>query len=206
MAKRKIELESKFPVDVPSFLGHGARNISFNSTGESEFVSLLLDGNRTVYPLVKDSTTTADSIRDPMWLDLPPVSSVGLGTHALPHVSSGLKNEVAVIVFSFSCQQLMPKILRCDLEGVRSVLTMLEADPASPHSLDLIQKILDERCDGGRNILHTSDLAWAPPWSRCSALATLASRRMVSLAVVSSGHSSGVTARARAGMEAKARR
>ena len=150
----KIELESKFPVDVPSFLGLGARNISFNSTGESEFVSLLLDGNRTVYPVVKDCTSSADSIRDPMWLDLPPVSSVGLGTHALPHVSSGLKNEVAVIVFSFSCQQLMPKILRCDLEGLRSVLTVLEADPASPHSLDLIQKILDERCDGGRNILH----------------------------------------------------
>ena len=150
----KIELESKFPVDVPSFLGLGARNISFNSTGESEFVSLLLDGNRTVYPVVKDCTSSADSIRDPMWLDLPPVSSVGLGTHALPHVSSGLKNEVAVIVLSFSCQQLMPKILRCDLEAVRSVLSMLEADPASPHSMDVIQKILDERCDGGRNILH----------------------------------------------------
>ena len=150
----KIELESKFPVDIPSFLGLGAKNISFNSTGESEFVSLLLDGNRTVYPIVKDCTSTADSIRDPIWLDLPPVSAVGLGTHALPHVSSGLKNEVAVIVLSFSNQQLMPKILKCDLEGIRGVLAMLEADPASPHSMDVIQKILDERCDGGRNILH----------------------------------------------------
>ena len=150
----KIDVESKFPVDIPSFQGHGLKNISFNSTGESEFVSLLLDGNRTVYPLVKDCTSTAESIKDPMWLDLPPVSAVGLGTHALPHVSSGLKNEVAVIVLSFNNQQLMPKILRCDLEGIRSVLAMLEADPASPHSLDVIQRILDERCDGGRNILH----------------------------------------------------
>ena len=150
----KIDLESKFPVDIPSFQGLGLKNISFNSTGESEFVSLLLDGNRTVYPLVKDCTSTAESIKDPMWLDLPPVSAVGLGTHALPHVSSGLKNEVAVIVLSFNNQQLMPKILRCDLEGIRSVLAMLEADPASPHSLDVIQRILDERCDGGRNILH----------------------------------------------------
>jgi len=150
----KIELESKFPVDVPNFLGLGAKNISFNSTGESEFVSLLLDGNRTVYPLVKDCTSSADSIRDPMWLDLPPLSAVGLGTHALPHVSSGLKNEVAVIVLSFNHQHLMPKILKCDLEGVRSVLAMLEAYPASPQSLEIMQKILDERCDGGRNILH----------------------------------------------------
>ena len=151
----KIEQESRFPVnDIPSFQGLSPKNISFNSTGESEFVSLLLDGNRTVYPLVKDCTSTADTIKDPIWLDLPPVSAVGLGTHALPHVSSGLKNEVAVIVFSFSYQQLMPKILRCEVEGVRSVLAMLESDPASPASLDMIQKILDERCDGGRNILH----------------------------------------------------
>lgn len=150
----KVELESKFPVDVPSFLGLGSKNISFNSTGESEFVSLLLDGNRTVYPLVKDCTSSADSIRDPMWLDLPPVSAVGLGTHALPHVSSGLKNEVAVIVLSFSHQHLMPKILKCDLEGIRGVVGMLEADPASPQSVEIIQRVLDERCDGGRNILH----------------------------------------------------
>ena len=66
--------------------GLEASSISFQSTGESEFVSLLLDGNRTVYPLVKDCTSSADSIRDPVWLDLPPVAAVGLGTHALPHV------------------------------------------------------------------------------------------------------------------------
>lgn len=150
----KIELESKFPIDVPSFLGLGAKNVSFTSTGESEFVSLLLDGNRTVYPLVKDCTSSADRIRDPIWLDLPPLSAVGLGTHALPHVRSGLKNEVAVIVLAFKPQQLMPKILKCDFEGVRSVLAMLESDPASTQSLEIVQKILEERCDGGRNILH----------------------------------------------------
>ena len=97
----KVEVESKFPVDIPSFQGLGAKNISFNSTGESEFVSLLLDGNRTVYPLVKDCTSTADTIKDPIWLDLPPVSAIGLGTHALPHVSSGLKNEVRVVIDFF---------------------------------------------------------------------------------------------------------
>jgi len=47
------------------------------STGETEFVSLLLDGNRTVYPLVKDSTPSADSIKDPLLLQLPPIGAVG---------------------------------------------------------------------------------------------------------------------------------
>jgi hypothetical protein len=59
----RLELESRFPVDVAAFLGLGQHNVAFRSTGESEFVSLLLDGNRTVYPIVKDSTASADSIR-----------------------------------------------------------------------------------------------------------------------------------------------
>ena len=59
----KSEVDSKFPTDTASFLGLSPSNIRFQSTGESEFVSLLLDGNKTVYPLVKDSTPSADSIK-----------------------------------------------------------------------------------------------------------------------------------------------
>ena len=59
----KSEVDSKFPTDTASFLGLSPANIRFQSTGESEFVSLLLDGNKTVYPLVKDSTPTADSVK-----------------------------------------------------------------------------------------------------------------------------------------------
>ena len=108
----KTEIDSKFPTDTNAFLGlDPINNIRFHSTGESEFVSLLMDGNRTIYPLVKDSTPSADSIKDPHWLDLPPIGALGLGTHALPHVGSGKKNEVAVVVFSFMPQTLTPKIL-----------------------------------------------------------------------------------------------
>ena len=146
----KIELESKFPVDVPSFMGLGANNISFRSTGESEFVSLLLDGNRTVYPIVKDSTSSADSIRDPIWLDLPPLSAVGLGTHALPHVQPGLKNEVAVMVISFAPQELMSRILKRSLPEIIETIEYLE----ETNDLECLQSILEERCDGGRNVLH----------------------------------------------------
>ncbi len=38
---------------------------------------MLMDGNRSIYPMVKDSTPSADSIRDPHWLDLLPIEALG---------------------------------------------------------------------------------------------------------------------------------
>jgi E3 ubiquitin-protein ligase EDD1 len=61
---------------------------------------------------------------------------------------------VAVLVLSFAPQVLMPRILQCDLEGVQRVLAGLEADPATEFTIEAVQKILDERADGGRNIVH----------------------------------------------------
>ena len=152
----KQELDSKFPTDTQAFLGLDAtNNIKFLNTGESEFVSILLDGNRTVYPLVKDSTPQSESLKDPQWLDLPPLSALGLGTHALPHVGSGKKNEVAVIVFSFTPQTMMPKILQCDADEIRKIVANLEDDPTAISTVENVQSILEERCDGGRNIIHT---------------------------------------------------
>ena len=40
-----------------------------------------------------------------------PISALGLGTHALPHVGSGKKNEVAVMVISFVPQIMLPKVI-----------------------------------------------------------------------------------------------
>ena len=153
----KVEVDSKFPTDVSAFLGlNPGSNISFHSTGESEFVSMLMDGNQTIYPLVKDQTPSADSIKDPMLLDLPPIQALGLGTHALPHIGNGKKNEVAVIVLSFVAQLIMPKILQCDFEAVKRFVASLEADPNTVTTQELIQAIMDERCDGGRNIFHAA--------------------------------------------------
>jgi len=92
----------------------------------SESVLILRDGNSTIYPLAKDCV---DSIRDPHWLDLPPVRCIGAGTHALSvPPGSNLKNQVAVIVLALESQVLMPRILRCDIEGVKQVLLNLEQD------------------------------------------------------------------------------
>lgn len=82
-------------------------------------VVILRDGNSTLYPLARDC---ADSIRDPQWLDLPPVRCVGAGTLAL----AGVKSQVALLALAVEPQLLLPRLLRCDLEGVRAVLSSLE--------------------------------------------------------------------------------
>ena len=79
-----------------------------------------------------------------------------LGTHALPHVGSGKKNEVAVIVLAFAQQLILPKVLQCDLDAVKRLIAGLEAEPTSVTSQETVQAILDERCDGGRNIFHVA--------------------------------------------------
>ena len=66
---------------------------------------------------------------------------LGLGTHALPHVGSGKKNEVAVVVLSFIPQTIMPKILQCDLESVKKLVANLEADPSSESTVEIVQVI-----------------------------------------------------------------
>ena len=36
-----------------------------------------MDGNKAIYPMIKDSTPSADSIKDPHWLDLMPIGALG---------------------------------------------------------------------------------------------------------------------------------
>ncbi|KAJ9581588.1 hypothetical protein L9F63_023235, partial [Diploptera punctata] len=154
LSSGRAEQDSPFPSDTGSFLGLEPQNISLISAGEtSESVLILRDGNSTIYPLAKDCV---DSIRDPHWLDLPPVRCVGAGTHALSVATgSNLKNQVAVIVLALESQLLMPRILRCDFEGVKQVLLNLEQESKCCNGLGPpLQGVLLERCDGNRNIIH----------------------------------------------------
>lgn len=86
---------------------------------------MLRDGNSTIYPLSKDCV---DSIKDPHWPDLPPVSCLSVATHFLHGAGAHQKNHVALLVLALKTQTLMPKILRCDPEGVRQVLALIESD------------------------------------------------------------------------------
>lgn len=139
------------PSDLNAFLGLQPQNISLTSAGENTECSMILrDGNNTIYPIAKDC---ADAIRDSNWLDLTPVLCIGASTIPLPNIPSiNLKNQVAVIALAFDNLLLMPRILRCDYDGVKQIFASLEQD--SKGCLAQAQAILTERCDGNRNILH----------------------------------------------------
>lgn len=53
-------------------------------------------------------------------------------------------------------QILMSKILRCDLDGIKSVLNLIENEMKSGVTgvNSTLASILSERCDGNRNIFH----------------------------------------------------
>ncbi|KAJ8980295.1 hypothetical protein NQ317_005215 [Molorchus minor] len=146
----RIEQDNLFPSDTAAFMGLYPQHINLVCAGESsETILILRDGNNTVYPLAKDC---ADAIRDPQFLDLPPVKCLAAGTLALSGTTMNMKNQVAIIVFALEQQIIMPKILRCDIDGVRQVLAQLDSDIKSINVM--VPQILNERCDGNRNIFH----------------------------------------------------
>ena len=62
---------------------------------------------------------------------------------------------------------LLPlQILQCDLDGVRRIVAELETDPTSDATIETVTKILEERCDGGRNIFHASVTMCQPTSNR----------------------------------------
>ncbi|XP_014208162.1 E3 ubiquitin-protein ligase UBR5 isoform X2 [Copidosoma floridanum] len=146
------------PSDISSFLGLQPQNIILTNAGENTECSMILrDGNNTIYPLAKDC---ADAIRDPNWLDLVPVLCIGASTIPIPSIPSmNLKNQVSVIALVFDNLLLMPRILRCDFEGVKQVFTNLDQELSNVAQM---QSILNERCDGNRNILHACITMCAP--------------------------------------------
>lgn len=60
---------------------------------------ILRDGNGTIYPMVKD---WVGGIRDPDWLDLPPINSLGMGVHSLANLPSNstIKKKAAIIIMA----------------------------------------------------------------------------------------------------------
>lgn len=143
------EHDSSFPTDINAFLGLSQSNVSLKCANETaDSVLILRDGNNTIYPLVKDCL---DSIRDPQWLDLQPIKCLAATTLTLNSVGANLKSQVAILALVPEAQLFMPRILRCDFKGFKNVLAQIEA---SSDAKSQIASILNERCDGNRNILH----------------------------------------------------
>lgn len=133
---------------------------------------VLRDGNRTIYPLARDSL---DAIRDPNWLDLPPVKCMAAGLHPLtggssssssvgPSSSSSSKTQVAVMVLVMETQVLMSRVLRCDVESVTLALDSLDQDSKMTSTSNQLTgaSIVTERCDGNRNVVHACVAMCAP--------------------------------------------
>ena len=58
---------------------------------------ILQDGNKAVYPLAKDCIS---GVRDPCWLNLPSVQSVGLCVQSLANVAPNCKNKLCIIALA----------------------------------------------------------------------------------------------------------
>uniref|UniRef100_A0A336LUN3 HECT-type E3 ubiquitin transferase n=1 Tax=Culicoides sonorensis TaxID=179676 RepID=A0A336LUN3_CULSO len=142
------EQDSVFPTDTTAFLGTSQNNVSLICAGDSiSNVILLRDGNSTLYPIAKDCV---DAIKDPQWLDMPPVKCISAIPLSLPSsTTTSSRSFVAMIVLATESQLLMSRILRCDIESVKQILNQLENELKGQ-----INSVLGERIDGNRNILH----------------------------------------------------
>uniref|UniRef100_A0A673JVP7 E3 ubiquitin-protein ligase UBR5-like n=1 Tax=Sinocyclocheilus rhinocerous TaxID=307959 RepID=A0A673JVP7_9TELE len=152
LATGKAEQENHFPTSNLAFLGQNERNVAIFTAGQESPI-ILRDGNGTIYPMAKDCM---GGIRDPDWLDLPPIASLGMGVHSLVNLPSNttIKKKAAIIIMAVEKQTLMQHVLRCDYEACRQYLISLEQAmllEQNPHALDAL---LGHRCDGNRNILH----------------------------------------------------
>lgn len=155
--------DSTFPTDHTALLGHSnGQNIHLVTAAEgSEPVVIMLDGNNALYPIARDCV---GCVREPPALNLPP--TLAITAHALPllpHLAaqphhSALKSQVALIILVPEPQMMMPCVLRCDLDGVRQLLHQLEAEGSKQQ----IAAIMQERCDGNRNIIHACVHMCAP--------------------------------------------
>ncbi|XP_072269341.1 E3 ubiquitin-protein ligase UBR5 [Pyxicephalus adspersus] len=152
LATGKAEQENNFPTSSIAFLGQNERNVAIFTAGQESPI-ILRDGNGTIYPMAKDCM---GGIRDPDWLDLPPISSLGMGVHSLANLpaNSTIKKKAAIIIMAVEKQTLMQHILRCDYEACRQYLMNLEQGVVLDQNTQMLQTFLSHRCDGNRNILH----------------------------------------------------
>uniref|UniRef100_A0A4W6F972 Ubiquitin protein ligase E3 component n-recognin 5 n=1 Tax=Lates calcarifer TaxID=8187 RepID=A0A4W6F972_LATCA len=154
LATGKAEQENNFPTSNLAFLGQSERNVAIFTAGQESPI-ILRDGNGTIYPMAKDCM---GGIRDPDWLDLPPINSLGMGVHSLANLPSNstIKKKAAIIIMAVEKQTLMQHVLRCDYEACRQYLVNLEQAFLLDQGNQALAALLGHRCDGNRNILHAA--------------------------------------------------
>nr|CAB3267473.1 E3 ubiquitin-protein ligase UBR5-like [Phallusia mammillata] len=111
-----------------------------------ECPTLLQDYNAMLYPLLADEN---DGIRDPIWADIPPLLASGMGIHSVD-----ADTRYTVTVLAFQNQVLMPLVLRRDFPAFEALIKSIETNPSTTWLNVFYKSLLDERCDGQRNLLH----------------------------------------------------
>lgn len=138
---------SNFPTDLNSFMGKSPQNISLMCAGDQvESILILRDGNKTIYPLAKDCL---EAVRDPLWMDLPPLSCVAATPVTIQSANANSKTQVTLLVLATEQQLLMPKIMRCDVDAIKCFLQQLNNELKAQ-----VTAVVQEFSDGNRNILH----------------------------------------------------
>ncbi|XP_031552973.1 E3 ubiquitin-protein ligase UBR5-like isoform X3 [Actinia tenebrosa] len=148
LASSKPEAGGTMPADCSTFLSQtGSRDIKLRSTG-CDSLLMMTDPNGTLFPLCRNFI---GSIKDPTWIDIPPLQCLGVGVTSL-RPGTECKSRAIVVVMAMEPQKLMSYVLDCDYEGIQNFLELMGSSAASTNSL--LDLALKERCDGNRNILH----------------------------------------------------
>ncbi|XP_068706016.1 E3 ubiquitin-protein ligase UBR5-like [Montipora foliosa] len=148
LASSKPETGGTMPKVCATFLSQpGSRDIKLYPTGDDSLI-MMTDANGGLFPLSKNFLGT---VKDPAWMDIPPLQSLGVGVTSV-RPGSECKARALVVVLAVESQQLMSHVLKCDWDAIRHFLTFLEENPAQRESI--LEAALQERCDGNRNILH----------------------------------------------------
>lgn len=181
MLASKIVKEKRFSTSLQSFLGSTVANthsisnkMMLTALQESSCgLMTLLDGNSTFYPLVDltgSSASSASLAKDPEWKNLFPVKC--FAQHVLPIRQTGGSNAQRTVsfltFFSMRVEQLLVSIVRSDTSRLVRILRQLEYDAVqngSNAASKKLKRVLRERADGNRNILHVAVMLSAPTTS-----------------------------------------
>lgn len=169
LLSNKITKEKRFTTSLNSFLGRNPGNISFFAQDNPSLnLTALFDGNSTIYPL--DELSGSNTLKSPEWKNLFPVKC--FTNCLLPPVTCRQNKQTVrklqcVTFFAMRMEQLMASIFRCDYNRVVKIIRQLEMDlgignPNAQINTKRLKKILNERCDGNRNIFHAAVYVCAP--------------------------------------------
>lgn len=169
LLSNKITKEKRFTTSQISFLGRNPGNISFFGQDDPNLnLTALFDGNSTLYPLAELSGSNV--LKTPEWKNLFPIKCFShcLLPPAPTRSKHGVKKLQCVTFFSMRMEQLMASIFRCDLNRVIKIIRQLETDMNTNNcgsnavNPKRLKKIMNERCDGNRNIFHAAVYICAP--------------------------------------------